>query len=79
LKVVYYTFFYGRSILVVLCRAAALPGPGGEAPPKKYFAFLTKSGHLAFKIVIKKNTKIKPQTAINRHHAFVAVCFKILK
>jgi len=35
---------------------------------------LTKLGHLALKIVIKKGKilKIKPQTAITRHHAFVA-------
>jgi len=26
-----------------------------------------------------KILKIKPLTAINRHHAFVAVCFRILK
>jgi len=44
-----------------------------------------KSGHLAFKIVIKKGKilKTKPQMAINRHArivvAFVAMCFKILK
>jgi len=53
---------------MALCRAIAIPGQGGEAPP------LMKSGHLAFKIVIKKGKilKIKPQTAINWHHAFVA-------
>jgi len=47
----------------------------GRSPP------LTKSGNLAFKIVIKKRKilKIKPQMAINRQHAFVAVCFRILK
>jgi len=66
-----------------LCRALAIPGPGGEAPSslKKIPSPLTKSGNLAFKIVTKKEKilKIKSQTAINRHHAFVAVCFRILK
>jgi len=50
-------------------RAVASPGPGGEAPPEKNFPPppLTKSGHLAFKIVFKKGKilKIKPQTVIN--------------
>jgi len=59
LKVVYYNFFY-RSILVVLCRAVAIPGPWGKAPPpRKNFALLTKSGHLAFKIVMKKGKILK--------------------
>jgi len=63
------------------CRAVAILGPGGETHPEKSFAVPTKSSHLAFKIVITKAKilKIKPQTAINRHHAYVAVCFKILK
>jgi len=55
LKVGYYIFFYCRSILVVLCRAVAIPVPGGKAsPPLKKFrpTLLTKSGHLAHKIVI---------------------------
>jgi len=60
LKVVYYNFFYGRSILLVLCRAVAIPGPGGEPSPEKHFALpLTKSGHLVFKIVIKKGKTLK--------------------
>jgi len=65
---------------VVLCRAVTIPGPGDEAPPEKNPP-LTKLDHLAFKIVIKKGKilKIKPQTAIIRHHAFVAVLFRILK
>jgi len=54
LKVVYYNFFYSRSILVVLYRVVAISGPGGKAHPEKHFALLTKSGHLALKIVIKK-------------------------
>jgi len=33
LKVVCYSFFYCRWILVVFCRAVAIPGPEGEAPP----------------------------------------------
>jgi len=38
LKVVYYNFFYCRSILVVLCMAVAISGPGIEAlPPWKKF------------------------------------------
>jgi len=32
LKVVCYNFFYCRSILVVLCKTIAIPGPEGEAP-----------------------------------------------
>jgi len=59
LKVVFYNFFYGRSILVVLYRAVTIPRPGGEAPPEKNFAFLTKSGHLTFKSVIKKGKILK--------------------
>jgi len=71
LKVVYYNFFYCCSILVVLCKAVAIPGPLKKVSP------LTKSGHLVFKNVIKKGKilKTKPQTAINQHHAFVAVFF----
>jgi len=37
---------------VILCRAVAIPGSEGKAP-------LTKSGHLAFKIVIKKGKILK--------------------
>jgi len=52
----------------------------GRSHPGAVSTPLKKSGHLAFKIVVKeKILKIKPQTAINRHHAFVAVCFRILK
>jgi len=36
LKVVYYNFFFGRSILVVFCRAVANPGPGAKLPMKKF-------------------------------------------
>jgi len=77
LKVVCYNFFCCRSILVVLCRAVAIPETLKKISP----FLLKKSGHLVFKIVIKKGKilKTKPQTVINRHHAFVAVCFKILK
>jgi len=42
----------------VLCRAVAIPGPKGEAPLKN-FALLTKSGHLAFKNVIKNGKILK--------------------
>jgi len=48
---------------VALYRAIAIPGLGGLSPPEKNFApLLTKSGHLAFKTVIKKGKilKIKP-------------------
>jgi len=42
---------------------------------------LTKSGHLAFKNVIKKGKTLKLnfKRQSTEHHAFVAVCFKILK
>jgi len=33
LTVVSYNFFYCRSILVVLCRAVAIPEPRGRSPP----------------------------------------------
>jgi len=79
LKVIYYNIFYCRSILVVLCRAVAITRPESEGSTEKNFAPLMKSGHFALKIVIKKEKilKIKPQTANNRHHAFVAVCYSL--
>jgi len=47
---------------VVLCRAVAIQTPEDEALLKKFCSSLAKSGHLAFKIVIKKGKilKIKP-------------------
>jgi len=80
LKVVCCNFFYCRSTLVVLCRAVAIPETLKKSPhppsPDEIGLFT-----VAFKIVIKKEKmlKPKPQTVINRHHAFVAMCFKILK
>jgi len=37
-----------------MCRAVAIPGPGSKAHHLKKFALQMKSGHLAFKIVMKK-------------------------
>jgi len=66
-----------------LVQGRSHPGARGLSPhPEKIpLPPLTKSGHLAFKIVIKKGKilKIKPKMAINQHHSFVAVCFRILK
>jgi len=78
LKVVYYNFFYYRSILVVFCRAVTIPEPEGLNPPEKIFASLplTKSGYFAFKIVTKKGQllKIKP----NGNQPTSRICCSVL-
>jgi len=56
LKVVYYNFFFCCSILVALCSAGARRA---KLPWKNFAPFLTKSGHLAFKIVMKKGKNTK--------------------
>jgi len=50
LKVLYYNFFYCCSTAPV-----AIPGPGGQ----KIASLLTKSGHLACKIMIKREKILK--------------------
>jgi len=54
LKVVYYNFFYCRSILVVLRRAVAITGQEAKPPKKFRPSSLTKLGHLAIKLWWKK-------------------------
>jgi len=56
--------------------------PGGKAPLKIISPSpANEIRPLAFKLEIKKGKilQIKSKTAINRHHAFVAVCFSISK
>jgi len=53
---------------VVFCKAVAIPRPEGEVPlPDKIRSFSFENCDKEGKIL-----KIKPQTAINRHHTFVA-------
>jgi len=61
-------------------KAVAIPGPERAKPSLKKMLHPSDAiKSLAFRIVIKngKMLKIKSSTAIDRHHAFVAVCFRI--